>query len=516
MAVDVEANPALATAQLRARLDRLVATAALGGLTLAEPVPGAGGGVKGIDRALRGLQRAIAALPEAKDSPLKVPAGAAPADEQRRLRLSQAEAGLKGAMGRLDSLSSPAGSTPPTVARPPPVLSPARPQRLMDRPSPLPPQRGSSCEKGKTKSPPRRDAVSPPRPRELWAQQAPAEGASFGSFWERGVPPSSSRRTTGALLQTTASPGCSRPKAAESPGPCRRRWSMRRAASASALQPCRGDSGPGSLELSPCSAWSLGQGAAPPSPVSFRSPAKSSPGSSSAWGCMSEGRSELAGAHARVDVDAVEQATEELLSLAASALQAAIECPACKPLAASLRAVAVRELAALHKLSRRCDESEEDWLWLRSSDHLRQVRSAAAEGQAAIHLALAEGAPSSAVGTVTSGDSQGVNVERNLNSQNQSGSCETSAGEVLRTPEPRSRTPCLARPCSAPAGSRQQRRGFSLMSASPPGMEAWSAGCLEGDLSPEKQRLREVFGSVAQEMQQTVSKIRQLRRRPRY
>lgn len=291
---------------------------------------------------------------------------------------------------------------------------------------------------------------------------------------------------------------------------------MRRAASASAL---REGSAAGSLELSPCSAWSLGQGAALPSPVSFRTPAKSSPGSSavSAWGCTPEGRSELASAQARVDVDAVEQATEELLSLAASAQQAAAECPACKPLAASLRVVAVRELAALHKLSRRCDESEEDWFWLRSSDHLRQVRSAAAEGMAVIHLALSEGTTSSGVGTVSSGDSQGVKVERNPSSlMSQSRSCETSsAGEVLRTPEPRSRAPCLARPCSAPAGSRRQPGGLSLLSASPPGREAWSAGCLEGDLSPDKQRLREVFGSVAQEMQQTVSRIRQLRRRPR-
>lgn len=291
---------------------------------------------------------------------------------------------------------------------------------------------------------------------------------------------------------------------------------MRRASSASALQPSQEGSGAGSLELSPCSAWSLGQGAAPPSPVSFRTPARSSPGSSAcgAWGCMSDGRSELAIAQSQVDVDAVQQATEELLSLAASAQQAVAECPACKPLAASLRAVAVRELSALHKLSRRCDESEEDWLWLRSSDHLRQVRSAAAEGMAVIHLALAEGATNSAVGTVSSGDSHGVKIEQNPSSlTSQVQSCETSA--VLRTPEPRSREACLARPCSAPAGSRQQPRGLSFLSASPPGREAWSAGCLEGDLSPDKQRLREVFGSVAAEMQQAVSKIRQLRRRPR-
>lgn len=291
---------------------------------------------------------------------------------------------------------------------------------------------------------------------------------------------------------------------------------MRRAASASALQPCEA-SAAGSLELSPCSAWSLGQGmAAPPSPVSFRSPARSSPGSSaySAWGWRLEERSELVGAQSRVDADVVERATEELLNLAASAQQAAAECPACKPLAASLRAVAVRELAALHKLSRRCDESEEDWRWLRNSDHLRQVRNAAAEGLAVIHMALAEGASSSTAAPVSTVDGQSIKVEGNQSSQSQSRTSDIFGGEVLRTPEPRPRAPCLSRPCSAPAGSRQPR-GFSLLSASPPGLEAWSAGCLSDGTSPDKQRLREVFGSVAQDMQQTVSRIRQLRRRPR-
>jgi len=462
-----EVQPTLAAAQLRARLDRLVATAALGGLTLASdgrPVDARREkATSGMDQALHGLQKAIAALPsrlagssqggvggastprQLKEAPDLAARSAEKQSAGQPLRLSTAEAGLQGAMVKLKALAAKPLMPPQDLAGTTPCSSRSEP------------------------------TATPQRHR---VEAAPVNSSPAGEC-KRG-----------------------------------RRWASRRA-----IQ--RKPKIERSLEFSPSSLFgeSMRRGVsqpAPPSPVSFRSPA-SACSFAAHWAPLEDPSEDADGSVSFLKVRPelieklpLEQATEELLALAATAQRAAAECPACKPLAAALQGVAVRELTALQRLRAQGNgEDDEDWRWLQQpEERLREVRKAAAEGIEAIHLALQMGTEGSAKSSQPGGlDQPGERSFRSPATATTTVSPHSdSAMEAeLRTPERYPSRPL--RPNSAPVG------GSSSILSSPPSIHAWSAGaCDERD----REKLRQVFGSVVHDVRQTVQRIRSTHRRQRW
>lgn len=246
-----------------------------------------------------------------------------------------------------------------------------------------------------------------------------------------------------------------------------------------------------------------------PSPVTWRSPASTA----CSFGDIC-GRPDPAEA---IDdsTTTVEKVTEELLDLAAEAQRAAVAWPACKPLAAALRSMAIEELSLLQWLPRG-DEPPEPTAHRRReaairaalcpedptqlAERLRNLRIAAAEGLAVMRQALFE-APS-----LDETSQRHVLAWTPDKEEPQLPSKPPAPISEPRTPDRPSRS---LRPFSAPPRGRYTATEASW-NASPASCPPWSTGAMQDE---GHERRRQIFGSVARDMKEVVQQIRSTHQR---